>query len=86
MPKNVRGAEFDDRCLIKLDGCGCTWFGTYAGDEFEVPVTQAQLNVGSVCGSNAAESAASVAGLSILSSDGAIYSGSRARAVIGAIS
>ena len=35
-----------------------------AGDESEVPVTQALLEVGSVCGSNAAESAAFVAGLS----------------------
>ena len=40
-----------------------------AGDESEVPVTQAQLDVGSVCGSSAAESAASVAGLSFPSSD-----------------
>ena len=38
-----------------------------AGDESEVPVTQAPLEVGSVCGSNAAESAASVAGLQALS-------------------
>ena len=40
----------------------------------------------SVCGSNAAESVASVVGLSFPSSDGAIYSGSKARAVTGAIS
>ena len=40
-----------------------------AGDESEVPVTQAQLDVGSVFGSSAAESAASVAGLSFPSSD-----------------
>ena len=57
-----------------------------AGDESEVPVTQIPLEVGSVCGSDAAESAASVAGLSLASSDGAICSGSRARAVTGAIS
>ena len=57
-----------------------------AGNESEVPVTQAQLNVGFVCGSSAAESAASVAGLSFPSSDDAVCSGSRARAVLGAIS
>ena len=57
-----------------------------AGDESTVPVTHIPLEVGSVCGPNAAEYAASVAGLSFPSSDGAIYSGSRARAVIGAIS
>ena len=57
-----------------------------AGDESEVLVTQAQLDVGSVCGSSAAESAASTAGLSIPSSDDAVRSGSRARAVTGAIS
>ena len=57
-----------------------------AGDESEVPVTQAQLDVGYVCGLNAIESAASVAGLSFPSSDGAVCSGSRARAVTGAIS
>ena len=57
-----------------------------AGDESMVPVTQMSLEVRSVCGSNAAESAASVAGLSFPSSDGAICSGSKARAVTGAIS
>ena len=57
-----------------------------AGDESEVPVTQAPLKVGSMCGSDTAESAASVAGLSFPSSDGAICSGSKARAVTGAIS
>ena len=50
------------------------------------PVTQTPLEVGSVCGSNAAESTASVAGLSFLSSDGASCSLSRARALTGAIS
>ena len=57
-----------------------------AGDESEVPVTQAQLDVGSVCGSYAAESVAYVAGLSFPSADSAVRSGSRARAVIGAMS
>ena len=52
-----------------------------AGNESEVPMTQA-----SVCGSNTVESAASVAGLSFTSSDGAICSGSKAGAVTGAIS
>ena len=57
-----------------------------AGDESEVPVTQIPLEVGSVCGSNAAEYAASVAGLSFPSSDGAICSGSKVVAVTGTIS
>ena len=56
-----------------------------AGKESEVPAAQIPPEVGSVCGSNAAESAASVAGLSFPSSDGAICSGSKARAVTGAI-
>ena len=56
------------------------------GNEFEVPATQALQEVRSVCGSNAVESAASVAGLSFLSSDGTTCSESKARAVTGAIS
>ena len=57
-----------------------------ARNEFDVPVTQALPEVRSVCGSDTVESAASVAGLSFLSSYGATCSGSKARAVIGAIS
>ena len=57
-----------------------------AGDESEVPVAQIALKVGSVCGSSAAESAASVVGLSFPSSDGAICSRSRDRAVTSDIS
>ena len=57
-----------------------------AGDESEVPATHAPIEVGSVCGSNADESMASVEGLSFPSSDDAICSGSRARAVAGSIS
>ena len=57
-----------------------------ARDESEVPMTQALLEVGSVSDPNAAESATSLVGLSFPSSDGVIYSRSRARAVIGAIS
>ena len=56
------------------------------GNESEVLVTQTSPEVRSVCGSNATESAASVVGLSFPSSDGAICSGSKARAVTGAIS
>ena len=56
------------------------------GDESEVPVTQAPLEVGSLCGSSTAESATSPAGLTFLSSDGVICSGSKARAVTGEIS
>ena len=57
-----------------------------AGDESGVPVTQILHEVESVCGSNAAESAASMAGLSLPSSDGVTSSGSRAEAVAGSIS
>ena len=57
-----------------------------AGDESDVPVTQAQLDVGSVCGSSAAESAASVEGLSFPSSDDAVRSGFKAGAATGVIS
>ena len=48
-----------------------------AGNESEVPETQISPEVRSVCGSNAAESAASVAELSFPSSDGATCSGSK---------
>ena len=57
-----------------------------AGSMSEVLATQILLKVGSVCGSNAAESAASMAGLSFPSSGGEICSGSRARPVTGAMS
>ena len=57
-----------------------------AGNESGVPVTQISHEAKSVCGSNAAESVASVAGLSFPSSDGAVRSGSKAGAVTGAIS
>ena len=56
-----------------------------AGNESEVPVAQIPPEVGSVCGSNAAESAASMAGLSLPSPDGVICSGSKARGVAGSI-
>ena len=52
-----------------------------AGDEFEDLVTQIPLEVGSVCGSNAMGSVASVVGLILLSLDGVACSGSRVRAV-----
>ena len=57
-----------------------------AGNESDVPMAQIPREVGSMCGSYAAESVASVVGLSFPSSDGAICFGSRARAVTGAIS
>ena len=57
-----------------------------AGNESGGPVTQISPKAKSVCGSNAAESMASVAGLSFLSSDGVIGSRSKARVVTGAIS
>ena len=76
-------SAIDDRsCSTYADAHGSE---LVAGDESEVPVTQIPLEIGSVCGSDGAESAASVAGLSLPPPDGAIYSGSRARAVTGAI-
>ena len=56
------------------------------GDESEGPVTQTPLKAEFGCGTNADESAASVAGLSFPFSDDAVRSGSRARAVTSAIS
>ena len=56
------------------------------GDESEGPKTQISLGVGSVLGSIVAECAAIVAGSIHLSSDGTIYSGSKARAAAGAFS
>ena len=56
------------------------------GNESIAPVPQMLLEVKFVCGSDTVEYAASVAGLSFLSLDGATYSGSKARAVSGAIS
>ena len=57
-----------------------------AGNESEVPVAQIPREVGSMCGSNAAESVASVVGLSFPSSDGAICSGFKAVATTGTVS
>ena len=57
-----------------------------AGDEAEVPMTHASLEVRSVFDSIVVESAASMARLSFLSLDGALCSRSRARAITGAIS
>ena len=55
-------------------------------DESGIPVTQILCKVKSMCGSNAVESVASMVGLILSSSDGAVCSDSKARAVIGAIS
>ena len=57
-----------------------------AGDESEVSITQALLEARPVFGSNVTESLGSVARLSFPSLDGATCSGSKARAVTGAIS
>ena len=56
------------------------------GNESGVPVAQVSCEIKSSCGSNAGESVASVAGLSFPSLDGAVCSGSKARAVTGAVS
>ncbi|EMS60682.1 DNA excision repair protein ERCC-8 [Triticum urartu] len=57
-----------------------------AGNESGVPVARVTCEIKSMCGSNVGESVASVAGLSFLSLDGAACSGSKARAVMGAVS
>ena len=57
-----------------------------AGDESGVPVAQVSCEIKSMCGSNTVESVASVAGLSFPSLDGVVRSGSKARAVTGAVS
>ena len=76
-------SAIDDRsCSTYADAHGSELI---AGNESEVPETQISPEVRSVCGSNTVESAASVAGLGFPSSDGAICSGSKARAVTGAI-
>ena len=55
-------------------------------DESRDPVTKTSCDFRSMFGSNAVESAAYVVGLILLSLDATACSGSRARAVIGAIS
>ena len=57
-----------------------------AGDESEGPMTRASSKAKSMFGSSADECAASVAGSIHPSSDGAICSGSKARAAAGAFS
>ena len=57
-----------------------------AGNESEAPITHIPLEVGSVCGSDAAGNASSVVGLRFPPSDGAICSGSKAVAVTETIS
>ena len=57
-----------------------------SADESGGPTTQASKEAESVFGSNAVEYEASVVGSSPPSTDGAIHSGSRARAVTGVVS
>ena len=57
-----------------------------ARDESEVLMTHASLEVRSVFVSSAVESAVSMVGLSLPSSDGMTCSGSRDEAVVGSIS
>ena len=73
-------------------GAQSDWIGTDAGgsepvvgDEFKGPATQVSLEVKSVFGSIAAECAASVAGSIHPSSEGATCSGTKSRAVAGAM-
>ena len=81
-------AELNSKIGAQPDSMGVDTRGSepMAGDESEVPMTQASLEVRSVFGSSATESAASVARLSLPFLDGALYSGSRARVITGAIS
>jgi len=80
-------AELNSKIGIQSDSMGADTRGSepMAGDESEAAMTHASLEVRSVFGSSAGESAASVARLSFPSSDGALYSGSRARAITSAI-
>ena len=69
--------ELNSKIGARSDSMGADTHGSepMAGDESEVPMTQASLEVRSVFGSSAAESAASMARLSFLSLDGALCSG-----------
>ena len=81
-------AELNSKIDARSEPMGADTRGSepMAGDESEVPMTHASLEVRSVFGYSAAESASSVARLSFPSLDGALCSGSRARAATGAIS
>ena len=70
MLKDVRGAELG--AWSDLMGADTRGSEPMAGDEFEVPMTQASLEARSVFVSSVVESAASVARLSLPSSDGAL--------------
>ena len=86
MLEDVRAAEFNDRRPVKLVVRDAHALEPVDRRVFEVLAMQILLEVGSVCSSNAAESGASMAGLSLPSSDGVTCSGSRAKAVAGSIS
>ena len=81
-------AELNSKIGACSDSMGADTRGSepMAGDESEVPMTQASLEVRYVFGSNSVESVASVARLNLPSLDGALCYGSRASAVTGAIS
>ena len=81
-------AELNSKIGARSDSMGADTRGSepMAGEESEVPMTHASLEVRSVFSSNAAKSVASMVGLSLQSLDGAVCSGSKARAVTGAIS
>ena len=80
--------ELNSKIGAQSDSMGADTRGSepMAGDESEVPMTHASLEVRSVFGSNAAEYAASMARLSFPYLDGALCYGSRAKAITGAIS
>lgn len=67
-------AELNSKIDAWSDSMGADTRGSepMVGDESKVPMTHASLEVGSVFGSSAAKSAASVARLSLPSSDGAL--------------
>src|SRR4051812_29589351 len=86
MLEDVCGAKLKDRLAIQFGVHGCARLGIYDRKRVQVPVTKMSSDFRSMFGSNAVESAPPSVGLSLLSLDSAICSGSTARAVTGAIS
>ena len=79
-------AELNSKIGARSMGADTRGSEPMAGDESEVPMTQASLEVRSVFGSSANECMASVAGSIHPSSNGTICFGSKAGAAVGAFS
>ena len=86
MLKNIRGGKLHDGAQSGSIGTDARGSEPMAGDESEGPMKQTSLEVKSMFGSIAVECAASVAGSILPSSDGTIFTGSKARAAAGEIS